>query len=130
MRTSDPSHTRFKKLLVSFDSEVRKRRCRKNDTNFGIGTLVRFARAVSLIAAALLAFAGSAGAQDFYAGKTLTVVAGFPPGGGVDGEMRVLTRHLARYIPGQPTIVARNMPGAGGIGPTNAPNNSAAAAGS
>lgn len=58
---------------------------------------------------------GSAIAQDFYAGKTLTVIAGFPPGGGVDGEMRVLTKHLARYIPGHPAIVSRNMPGAGGI---------------
>jgi tripartite-type tricarboxylate transporter receptor subunit TctC len=54
-------------------------------------------------------------AQDFYAGKTLTVIAGFPPGGGVDGEMRVLTKYLSRYIPGHPGIVARNMPGAGGI---------------
>jgi tripartite-type tricarboxylate transporter receptor subunit TctC len=54
-------------------------------------------------------------AQDFYAGKTLTVIAGFPPGGGVDGEMRVLTKYLAKYIPGQPAIISRNMPGAGGI---------------
>lgn len=72
-------------------------------------------RAVSLSVVALLAVAGGARAQDFYAGKTLTVIAGFPPGGGVDGEMRVLTRYLAKYIAGQPTIVSRNMPGAGGI---------------
>ena len=42
-------------------------------------------------------------------------MAGLPPGGGVDGEMRVLARYFANYIPGHPTIVARNMPGAGGI---------------
>jgi tripartite-type tricarboxylate transporter receptor subunit TctC len=76
---------------------------------------VRLARAAGLGLAALLAVAGGALAQDFYAGKTLTVIAGFPPGGGVDGEMRVLTKHLARYIPGHPVIVSRNMPGAGGI---------------
>src|SRR5215472_3730359 len=72
-------------------------------------------------AAALIAagtFAGAAGAaesSDFYAGKTLTIIAGLPPGGGVDGEMRVLAQHFSKYIPGHPTILARNMPGAGGI---------------
>jgi tripartite-type tricarboxylate transporter receptor subunit TctC len=89
---------------------------------------VRFARAAGL-SVALLAVAGSAVAQDFYAGKTLTVIAGFPPGGGVDGEMRVLTKHLAKYIPGQPSIVSRNMPGAGGIVLANHLYNSAAADG-
>src|SRR6059058_806141 len=54
-------------------------------------------------------------AEDFYAGKTLTIIAGLPPGGGVDGEMRVLAQHFSKYIPGHPVIVARNMPGAGGI---------------
>ena len=55
-------------------------------------------------------------AQDqFYAGKTLTLYAGFPAGGGVDGEMRLVAHHLARFIPGKPSIVAKNMPGAGGI---------------
>ncbi len=68
-------------------------------------------RAVALGVVALVALAISARAQDFYAGKTLTVIAGFPPGGGVDGEMRVLTRYLARYIPGHPTIVSRNFNG-------------------
>jgi tripartite-type tricarboxylate transporter receptor subunit TctC len=52
---------------------------------------------------------------DFYAGKTLTIIAGLPPGGGVDGEMRVLAQYFAKYIPGHPAILARNMPGAGGI---------------
>ena len=52
---------------------------------------------------------------DFFAGKTITLFAGFPPGGGVDGEMRMVAQHLGRFIPGSPTIVAKNMPGAGGI---------------
>jgi tripartite-type tricarboxylate transporter receptor subunit TctC len=78
---------------------------------------------------AVLLVGGSAQAQDFYAGKTLTVIAGFPPGGGVDGEMRVLTKHLAKYIPGNPAIVARNMPGAAGIVLANHLYNSVAADG-
>jgi tripartite-type tricarboxylate transporter receptor subunit TctC len=87
------------------------------------------ARAIGLSVVVLLAAAGGAPAQDFYAGKTLTVIAGFPPGGGVDGEMRVLTKHLAKYIPGRPSIVSRNMPGAGGIVLANHLYNAAAADG-
>ncbi|MDP2355893.1 MAG: tripartite tricarboxylate transporter substrate-binding protein [Beijerinckiaceae bacterium] len=57
--------------------------------------------------------------SDFYAGKTITLFAGFPPGGGVDGEMRMVAQHLQRFIPGAPSIVAKNMPGAGGIALAN-----------
>jgi tripartite-type tricarboxylate transporter receptor subunit TctC len=53
--------------------------------------------------------------DDVFAGKAINIIAGLPPGGGVDGEMRVLARYLAKYIPGQPVIVPRNMQGAGGI---------------
>ena len=73
------------------------------------------ARAVALSIAVALATAHHACAEDVFAGKTLTIIAGFPPGGGVDGEMRVLSRYFAKYIPGHPVIVSRNMPGAGGI---------------
>jgi len=72
-------------------------------------------RIIALSVVALLASCGASSGQDFYAGKTLSIVAGFPPGGGVDGEMRVLTRYFAKYIPGNPVIVSRNMQGAGGI---------------
>jgi tripartite-type tricarboxylate transporter receptor subunit TctC len=68
-------------------------------------------------------------ADDVFAGKTINVIAGFPPGGGVDGEMRVLARFIAKYIPGQPGIVARNMQGAGGIILANHLYNMAAADG-
>jgi tripartite-type tricarboxylate transporter receptor subunit TctC len=74
-----------------------------------------FARIIAVSILAALPASGGARADDFYAGKTLNIVAGFPPGGGVDGEMRVLTKYFAKYIPGNPTIVSRNMQGAGGI---------------
>ena len=54
------------------------------------------------------------GAQPFYAGKTLTIYAGYSPGGGIDANMRVVARHLSKHIPGHPKIIAKNMPGAGG----------------
>jgi tripartite-type tricarboxylate transporter receptor subunit TctC len=54
-------------------------------------------------------------AQTFYAGKTIKLIVGLPPGGGADAYARLVQRHLARHIPGMPTIVAQNMPGAGSL---------------
>jgi tripartite-type tricarboxylate transporter receptor subunit TctC len=54
-------------------------------------------------------------AADFYQGKTLTMIVGFAPGGGVDTTSRLIARHLPRLIPGQPAIVVQNMEGAGGM---------------
>jgi len=56
-----------------------------------------------------------ASAADLYHGKTLTVIVGYAPGGGVDATARAITRHLARFIPGQPNIVVQNMEGAAGL---------------
>jgi tripartite-type tricarboxylate transporter receptor subunit TctC len=70
---------------------------------------------LALASAIAASHIGPAKAEDFYAGKTITLYAGFPPGGGVDGEMRILAQYYAKYIPGNPSIVARNMPGAGGV---------------
>jgi tripartite-type tricarboxylate transporter receptor subunit TctC len=53
--------------------------------------------------------ADPAPAQEYYKGKTVTIFAGRPPGGGVDSEMRLVAQFLANHIPG------RNMPGAGGV---------------
>jgi tripartite-type tricarboxylate transporter receptor subunit TctC len=52
-------------------------------------------------------------AQDYYAGKTIDFVIGGNPGGGFDIYARALSRHWSRHIPGNPAIVAKNMPGAG-----------------
>jgi tripartite-type tricarboxylate transporter receptor subunit TctC len=55
------------------------------------------------------------GAQDagFYAGKTIQLVVGFDVGGGYDLYARTVARHWSRHIPGHPTFVPQNMPGAG-----------------
>jgi tripartite-type tricarboxylate transporter receptor subunit TctC len=58
---------------------------------------------------------GGARAQEFYKGKKMTLFAGQPPGGGIDAEMRLVAQHLGRFIPGEPSMIARNMPGAGGL---------------
>ena len=53
-------------------------------------------------------------AADFYRGKTVTLIVGFAPGGGVDTQARTIARHLVRFIPGQPSVIVQNMEGAAG----------------
>jgi tripartite-type tricarboxylate transporter receptor subunit TctC len=65
----------------------------------------------SIISAALLI--RPADAADFYAGKTIELTVGADAGGGYDIYARTLARHMGRYIPGHPSIIVRNMPGAG-----------------
>jgi len=74
-------------------------------------------KALVLLAVGLL-LATPAAAQDaasFYRGKTVRVVVGFSPGGGYDVYARTLARHLGRFIPGTPTVVVQNMPGAASL---------------
>ena len=54
-------------------------------------------------------------AQDFYAGKTITMLVGSATGGGYDVYARLIARHWPKYIPGNPSIVIRNMPAAGSL---------------
>jgi tripartite-type tricarboxylate transporter receptor subunit TctC len=67
------------------------------------------------LAACAISVAAPARAQDFYKGKTLSIVAGFTPGGGFDVNARLLARHIGRYIPGNPDVMVQNMPGAAGL---------------
>ena len=67
-------------------------------------------------------FAAAAHAQsaaDFYKGKTVTLIVGYGPGGGYDVYARLLAQHLGKYIPGNPTVVVQNMPGAGSLRAAN-----------
>jgi tripartite-type tricarboxylate transporter receptor subunit TctC len=52
---------------------------------------------------------------DFYRGRTVNVIVGYSAGGGYDTYTRILARHLGKHIPGNPTIVVQNMPGAGSL---------------
>lgn len=75
-------------------------------------------------ALALLATVGSTTARadataDFYNGKQMRVIIGFGNGGTSDIFARTISRHMGRHIPGQPTFVPQNMPGAGGLKAAN-----------
>ena len=74
----------------------------------GIGAGALFARAAT-----------RAAEPDFYRGKTLTVIVGFAPGGGVDTTARIVAQHLVDFIPGRPRLVVQNLEGAAGLMATN-----------
>ncbi len=54
-------------------------------------------------------------ASPFYEGKTIRIIVGYSAGGGYDAYARVLSRHMGRHIPGNPTIIVENMTGAGSL---------------
>src|SRR5947207_9862228 len=57
----------------------------------------------------------AAAAQPNFAGKTVTVLVGYKPGGGYDATARMLARHLPNHISGKPTVIVQNMPGGNSI---------------
>ena len=75
-------------------------------------------RGLFVLAAALCALAQSARAQsvaDFYRGRKIDLVIALAPGGDYDIHARLVARHMSAHVPGNPQIVAQNMPGAGGV---------------
>jgi tripartite-type tricarboxylate transporter receptor subunit TctC len=57
--------------------------------------------------------------EQFYKGRTLSMIIGFDVGGSLDVYARLAARHLGRFIPGRPTIVPQNMPGGSGLTAAN-----------
>ena len=78
-------------------------------------TLTRLALCLGAWIVCVLAISSGALAQEFYKGKTLRIVVGYAAGGGFDLYARAIGRHIGKHIPGNPTAVVENMPGAGGI---------------
>ena len=54
-------------------------------------------------------------ADKFYEGKTIRIIVALGTGGDYDNYARIAGRYLGKYIPGSPTIIVQNMPGAGGL---------------
>jgi tripartite-type tricarboxylate transporter receptor subunit TctC len=80
-------------------------------------------RTISFIAAAVM-LAGTATAradevEDFFRGKSISIVVATSSGGAYDILARVLSKHLGNHLPGQPSVIVRNMPGGGGIAGAN-----------
>src|SRR6266487_5457999 len=86
-------------------------------------------RLALLLAATVLFTAESTAAQsvpEFYAGRQITFIVGASTGGGYDRQARLVARHLGKHLPGTPTIIVQNMPGAGSLAATNYIYNAAA----
>jgi len=80
----------------------------------------RHVAAASVTLALLAAASARADAlSDFYTGKTITVIVGADSGGGYDAQGRLMARHIGRFIPGNPTAIVQNMPGAGSLTAAN-----------
>jgi len=75
--------------------------------------------AIALVALCLAALTSANAQSDsveaFYRGRNVTILVGYPPGGGYDLYARMISRYLSKYIPGNPTIIVQNMPGAGSL---------------
>jgi tripartite-type tricarboxylate transporter receptor subunit TctC len=77
-----------------------------------------FARSITLtllLTAIAMSPARAQSAADFYRGQTISMVVSSSAGGGYDTLSRVVARYLGKHIPGNPTVIVRNMPGAGGL---------------
>jgi tripartite-type tricarboxylate transporter receptor subunit TctC len=68
-----------------------------------------------VLAAAFSPVAQAQDAAEFFRGRTVSLVVGFNPGGGADTYARLVARHLGKHVAGNPTLVVRNMQGAGSV---------------
>src|SRR6266850_506518 len=73
----------------------------------------------ALVLSVATCWAGVVAAQDFYKGKTIRLIVATTPGGGFDAYSRMLARHIGKHLPGNPTFVVENMPGASFLIGTN-----------
>jgi tripartite-type tricarboxylate transporter receptor subunit TctC len=72
---------------------------------------------IGLFAAALMqcGVAQAQSVENFYRGKSINLIIGYPPAGANDVYARMVARHMSKHIPGNPSIVPRNVPGAGSL---------------
>ncbi len=82
-------------------------------------TSIAIASALTGILVGALALPSAAEAQDFYKGKTVNFLIGSAAGGGYDTYSRLISTHIGRHLPGNPTVVPQNLPGAGSIRAAN-----------
>jgi tripartite-type tricarboxylate transporter receptor subunit TctC len=76
---------------------------------------VAIIRAIVILGFCPISHAHAQDPASFYKGKTIDLYIGYSAGGGYDVYARALARHMGRFIPGNPTIVPKNMPGAGSL---------------
>src|ERR1700683_2535346 len=104
-------------MLLNLRARVRCTRSR------GLATFLEHCLAIFAVVLGLCLspFAGVRADEvaDFYHSHPVSLITGFGPGGGYDVYARLLARHIGRYIPGNPSVVVQNMPGAGSLRAAN-----------
>ncbi len=103
----------FRSFPRKRESRGRLLRCLRNWIPAFAGT-----SALVFLALVFLALMQPAVAEDpapFFAGKALRIIVGLPPGGSADAYARLVQRHLPAHLPGAPSILVQNVPGAGGM---------------
>jgi tripartite-type tricarboxylate transporter receptor subunit TctC len=117
---------------------VRRRRSRRrtcvigwSDTGLADGSAIiwgentimlhaaRVTTVLGIIAAAIATPTFAQSPAEFFKDKTVTFYVGLSAGGGYDVNARLVARHIGKYIPGNPQVIVRNMPGGGGLVMTN-----------
>ena len=83
-----------------------------------VASIIRLCGAIAILVTGAIAAAADNVAA-VYAGKSIELVIGYPPAGSNDIYGRIVARHLGQYIPGRPSIIVRNMPGAGSLTAAN-----------
>jgi tripartite-type tricarboxylate transporter receptor subunit TctC len=81
--------------------------------------MVKQGTVVVFVAALLAQSASAQTVEEFYKGKRITITVGYGTGGGYDVFARLLSRHIGKYLPGNPQFVVQNMPGAGSLTAAN-----------
>jgi tripartite-type tricarboxylate transporter receptor subunit TctC len=88
---------------------------RSGDTMLSARSAVVAFMAVGLAGLVAPAWLHAQSATEFYGGKQLVINVGSAAGGGYDAQARLMARHIGKYIPGHPTVIVQNRPGAGGL---------------
>ncbi|HEX2257244.1 MAG TPA: hypothetical protein VHG92_11205, partial [Afifellaceae bacterium] len=78
-------------------------------------TLMKLTAGLAIAAFTAVGTAGAQSVEEFYRDNTVNLYIGYSPGGGYDQYARVLAQHMGKHIPGNPTVVPQNMPGAGSL---------------
>ena len=82
--------------------------------------MCRITQGLCVVLAGMLAWPTHGHAQqDLFRGKEIRILVGYASGGGYDGYARTVAQHLGRHIPGAPTVIVQNMPGADGLAVAN-----------
>jgi tripartite-type tricarboxylate transporter receptor subunit TctC len=86
-----------------------------HDRGSAVSRLFRRLAAVCASTCACAIAVTAAGAAEFYEGKTIRFVVGLSAGGGYDTYARLIAQHIGRHVPGNPSVIVQNMPGAGSL---------------